>query len=150
MIDGKLALDAIRQLQLGQPHDAGIENEHVDRVAHVGDPLGGRHNTRQVGQLDDERRRIARDAVTRVCGFLPSPGRANDMCAAQRQDTHRFETEPGIAAGDQRRLTGEVQSGRYVFGGTPLGKFRLRGNRASGDGRCVAPQVRVRRPGNQR
>ena len=63
VIDRELALHAIRELQFRQAHDARVEDEHVDGCLERRNLVGSGDDAGQVGELDSERRRLARDGI---------------------------------------------------------------------------------------
>ena len=144
MVHGKLALDAVDNLQLGELHNAGIQDQHVDRHTHVGDALRGRDDARQVRQFDSERRRLALHFGTGLLGLFERARRADHVRPAHCEHAQGLVTEPGVAARYERRLAGQVHARGHCLGRAAFAKRRGGRYRRAGDGRPVAVEVGLR------
>ncbi len=84
--------------------DTSVTDQQIDGVRVRFRRIGASNDRVEVRQLQDERRRVSIDTVTRNLPFLRSASGTENMRAAKSQYPHRLVANPGIDAGYERGL----------------------------------------------
>ena len=123
MVGAELGLEAVGGLALGAGHDAGVGDDHVERLAGRDQGVGAGADAGQRGQVELDQLepaavgRLGADAVGRALGLVQVARGADHLRAVGGQGAGGLDAEAGRDAGHQDALAAEVDALQHLVGG---------------------------------